>query len=50
MQQSLIAKEVDLASLKSNIDISDIDKLEITPVDLSKLNNVVKSEVVKKTV
>ena len=42
--------KVDLASLKSEIDELDIGKLDTTPVDLSKLSDVVKNEVVKKTV
>ena len=45
-----MAKKADLASLKSDFDRLDIDKLETTPVDLSKLTNVVKYEVVKKTI
>ena len=48
------AKEVHLASLKSEIDKSDIDKLKTAPVDLNKLNDIVKTkllnEVVKTTV
>ena len=44
-----IAKRVDLASLKSGFDKLDIDKLKALPVDLSKLSDVVKNEVVKKT-
>ena len=32
-----------LSSLKVKIDILDIDKLETTPTDLSKLSNVVKN-------
>ena len=42
-------KKIDSANLKSEIDRLDIDKLETTPVDLSKLSDVVKNEVVKKT-
>ena len=38
-----------LASLKTEVDKLDIDKLAPVPVDLSKLTNVVKNEVVKKT-
>ena len=34
--------------LKSKVDKSDIGKLETTPVDLSKLSNVLKNDVVKK--
>ena len=44
------AKKVDLASLKSEIDKLDIGKLETTSVDLSKLSDAVKNEVVKKTI
>ena len=36
------AKKVDLDSLKSEVDESDIDKLQTVPVDLSKITNVVK--------
>ena len=36
-------------SLKGNVDKLDIRKLETTPVDLTKLSNVVKNNVVKKT-
>ena len=43
------AKRVDLANLKSKIDKLDIGRLETTPVDLSKLNDVVKDNVVTKT-
>ena len=39
---SKFAKETDLASLKSNIDNLDIDKLKTVSIDLSKLSNVVK--------
>ena len=43
------ALETNLASLKPEIDKSDIDKLVPVSVNLSKLSNVVKNEVVKKT-
>ena len=43
-------ERVDLASLKWEIYKSNIGKLETTPVDLSKLNNVLKNEVVKTAV
>ena len=43
------AKKVDLASLKSEVDILD-KKFETTPFDLRKLNNVIKNDVFKKTV
>ena len=38
-----------LSSLKSKVDKLDIGKLETTPVDLSKVSNVVKNDVIKKT-
>ena len=38
-----------LSNLKSKLSKLDIGKLEITPVDLSKLSNVVKNDVVKMT-
>ena len=39
---------VDLSSLKTEVDKLDIDKLVPVPVDLSKLSDVVKNDVVKK--
>ena len=47
---SKFAKKIDLASLKSEIDKLNIDKLETTPVDLSEASDLVKNEGVKKTV
>ena len=47
---SSFALKTNLASLKTEVDKLDIDKLVPVPVDLSKLSNVVKNEVVKKTV
>ena len=38
------------ASLKTDADILDIDKLAPVPVDFSKLSDVVKNDVVEKTV
>ena len=38
-----------LSNLKNKVDELDIDKLKLVPVHLSKLSNVVKIEVVKKT-
>ena len=35
--------------MKSKVDKLEIGKLESTPVDLSKLSNVVKNDVVRKT-
>ena len=37
-----------LASLKTEVDELDIDKLALVPVDLSKLSDVVKNDVVKR--
>ena len=39
-----------MANLKTEVEKLDIDKLATVPVDLSKLSNVVKNDVVKKTV
>ena len=47
---SSFALKTDLASLKSEVDKLDIDKLAPVPVDLSKLSDVVKNDIVKKTV
>ena len=47
---SSFALKTNLANLKTEIDKLDIDKLGTVPVDLSKLSNVVKNDVVKKTV
>ena len=44
------ALKTNLASLKIEVDKLDIDKLVPVPTDLSKLNNVVENDVVKKTV
>ena len=46
---SSFATKVNLASLKSKINELDINELKIVPTDLSKLSNVVKNDVVKKT-
>ena len=47
---SSFALKTNLANLKTGVDKLDIDKLAPVPVDLSKLSNVVKNDVVKKTV
>ena len=51
MQQVLIhhllLKKTDLASLKSNVDKIDVDKLKTVP--FIKLSNLVKNEVIKKS-
>ena len=47
---SSFALKTNLASLKTKVDKLDIDKLALVPVDLSKLSDVVKNDVVKKAV
>ena len=44
------ALKTNAASLKTEVDILDIDKLAPVPIDLSKLSDVVKNDVVKKAV
>ena len=46
---SSFALKTNLANLKSEVDKLDIDKLKLVPSDLSKLSDVVKNNVVKKT-
>ena len=46
---SSFALKTNLASLKTGVDKLDIDKLAPVPVDLSKLSDVVKNDVGKKT-
>ena len=45
---SRFALKSNLASLKTKVDKIDADKLKTVPVDLAKLSNVVKNDVVKK--
>ena len=45
---SSFALKTNLAILKSEVDKLDIDKLKPVPIDLSKLSDVVKNDVVKK--
>ena len=47
---SSFALKTNLANLKSKVDKLDVNKLTAVPVDLSKLGNVVKNDIVKKTV
>ena len=47
---SSFALKTNLANLKAKVDKLDIDKLVEVPLDLSKLNNVVKNEAIKKIV
>ena len=46
---SSFASKTNLAALKSEVDKIDVDKLKTTPIDLAKLSNLVKNDVVKKT-
>ena len=46
---SSFASKTNLASLKTEADKLDIDKLTPVPNDLAKLSNVVKNDVAKKT-
>ena len=46
---SSYAAKTNLASLKTEVDKIDTDKLKTVPADLAKLSNVVKNDVVKKT-
>ena len=47
---SMLASKTDLDSLKTKVDNLDVDKLKNVPANLSKLNNVVDNDIVKKTV
>ena len=46
---SSFASKTNLAALKTEKDKIDVDKLKTTPVDLAKLTNAVKNDLVKKT-
>ena len=46
---SSYATKTNLAALKSEVDKIDVDKLKTVPVDLAKLSNLVKNDIVKKT-
>ena len=46
---SSFALKTNLATLKTEVDKLDIDKLKPIPDDLSKSSNIVKNDVVKKT-
>ena len=47
---SSFALKTNLTNLKTKVDKLDIDELAPVPVDLSKLSDIVKNDVVKKTV
>ena len=46
---SSFASKTNLSALKTEVDKIDVDKLKTVPVDLAKLTNAVKNDVVKKT-
>ena len=46
---SSFASKTNLAALKTEVDKIDADKLKTTPIDLDRLSNLVKNDVVKKT-
>ena len=46
---SSFASKTNLAALKTEIDKIDVDKLKTTSIDLAKLSNVVKNDLVKNT-
>ena len=46
---SSFASKTNLAALKAEVDKIDVDKLKTTPIDLDRLSNLVKNDVVKKT-
>ena len=46
---SSFASKTNLAALKTEVDKIDVDKLNTTPIDLDRLSNLVKNDVVKKT-
>ena len=46
---SSYASKTNLAALKTEVDKIDTDKIKTVPVDLAKLSNVVKNDVVQKT-
>ena len=46
---STYVSKTNLAALKSEVDKIDVDKIKTTPIDLDRLSNLVKNDVVKKT-
>ena len=46
---SSFASKTNLAALKTEVDKIDVDKLKTAPIDLARLSNLVKNDVVKKT-
>ena len=47
---SSFASKTNLATLKTEVDKIDADKLKTVPVDLAKLSNVVNNDIVKKLI
>ena len=47
---SSFASKNNLATLKTEVDKIDVDKLKTAPVDLPKLTNTIENDLVKKTV
>ena len=47
---SSFASKTNLATLKTEVDKIDVDKLKTVPVDLAKLTNAAENDLVKKTV
>ena len=45
---SSFASKTNLAALKTKVDKIDVDKLKTTPIDLDRLSNLVKNDVLKK--
>ena len=50
VETSSFALKTNLESLKTEVDKLDVDKLVPVPVDLSKLSDVIKNDVVKKDI
>ena len=46
---SIFASKTNLASLKTEVDKIDTDKLKTAPTDLAKLTNAIENDIVKKT-
>ena len=47
---SSFASKTNLATLKTEVDKIDVDKLKTTPVDLAKLTNAIENDVVKRLI
>ena len=49
VDESSFDSKTNLAALKTEVDKIDVDKLKTAPIDLDRLSNLVKNDVVKKT-